>query len=140
MDCPGSDKRYGFTLALSPSKRLYIYESAIDSMSHASMEILASGNKDIWKNNSRLALAGTSDAALSFFLNKQTTISELVFCLDNDPSGHEATANLTKKYDSRGLRTRVELPKGKDYSEDLMNSLQKALLERTRKQLNIGER
>ena len=67
-DCAGSDKRFGFTMAAcAPSERLYIFESPIDAMSHASLEKAITGDADAWKQHSRLTLAGTSDTAnLSF--------------------------------------------------------------------------
>jgi hypothetical protein len=117
-DCAGSDKRYGFTVAAcTPSERLYIFESAIDLMSHASLEKARTG---AWEQHNRLSLAGTSDTALIFFLNKHLFIKELVFCLDNDPAGLEAAATLTTKYADKSYTTRLELPKGKDYNVDLL--------------------
>jgi len=122
-DCAGSDKRYGFAVvACAPSERLYIFESAIDLMSHASIEKSHTG---AWEQHSRLSLAGTSDTALIFFLNKHLFIKELVFCLDNDPAGLEAAANMTTKYTDKGYTTRLKLPKGKDFNEDLMQSKSK---------------
>jgi hypothetical protein len=120
MDCAGSDKRYGFNMAAhAPSERLYIFESPIDAMSHASLENAATGDTEAWKRHSRLSLAGTSDAALPFFLNQHKSVRELVFCLDNDAPGRAAALSLARKYAQTGLRTRLELPEGKDYNEDL---------------------
>jgi len=140
MDCAGSDKRYGFNMALSPSERLYIYESAIDAMSHASIDNMVKGDKDAWKQHSRLSLAGTSDTALSFFLNKQKSVNELVFCLDNDTAGREAAAGMAREYADRGFYTRLELPAGKDFNEDLTDMIQKIPLEKTRKHIITSER
>jgi len=120
MDCAGSDKKYSFNMAYMPSKRLYIFESAIDSMSHASLENLISADKSAWLKDNRLSLAGTSDAALPFFLNKHTTVRELAFCLDNDPIGHEAAAVMAKRYANKGYYTSVEMPKNKDFNNDLL--------------------
>ena len=114
MDCTGSDKRYGFNMAFSQPERLYIFESAIDAMSHASLE------KSTWKQYNRLSLAGTSDTAIPFFLNQHNYTKELVFCLDNDSAGREAAINMARKYAEEGYHTRLELPKGKDYNEDLI--------------------
>jgi hypothetical protein len=48
MDCAGSDKRYGFNMATSgASDRLYIFESAIDAMSHGSLANATTGDKDV---------------------------------------------------------------------------------------------
>jgi DNA primase len=113
MDCAGSDKRYGFNMAFSQSERLYIFESAIDSMSHASLD------KSAWQQHNRLSLAGTSDTAIPFFLNQHPYTKDLIFCLDNDPAGREAAAVMTKKYADKGYCTRIELPAGKDFNEDL---------------------
>jgi hypothetical protein len=124
MDCAGSDKRYGFTMAAyEPSDRLYVFESPIDAMSHASLENAASGDKDAWKRDNRLSLAGTSDVALPFFLNQHPTVKELVFCLDNDIAGREASVALVRKYIGKGFHARIELPTGKDFNEDLATLL-----------------
>jgi hypothetical protein len=70
-DCAGSDKRYGFNMAFSPSERLYVFESPIDTMSHASLENAAAGDKNAWKRpwppvacgNVRRGLAFLSESA-----------------------------------------------------------------------------
>ena len=116
-DCAGSDKRYGFNMtACAPSERLYIFESAIDLISHASLEKALTG---AWEQHHRLSLSGTSDTAIPLFLNKHPLINELVFCLDNDNAGREAAINMARKYTEKGLTTRLELPRGKDINEDL---------------------
>jgi hypothetical protein len=119
MDCEGSDKRYGFNMAFASSERLYIFESPIDAMSHGSIENLATGDTGAWRRDNRLSLAGTSDAALAFFLNKHKEVRELVFCLDNDPPGREAAAVLARKYAGKGYKVLSELTAGKDYNDDL---------------------
>ena len=103
-DCAGSDKRYGFAVAAcSPSDLLYLYESAIDLMSHASLEKAATGNTGAWERHNRLSLAGTSDTAIPFFLNQHKEIKTLVLCLDNDPAGREAVAILARKLCRKGV-------------------------------------
>ncbi len=120
MDCAGSDKRYGFSMAAClPCDRLYVFESPIDAMSHATLCNADTGGGDAWQRHNRLSLAGTSDAALPFFLNQHTTVKELVFCLDNDAPGREAAAAMLEKYSDKGYMARLELPKGKDFNEDL---------------------
>ena len=118
-DCAGSDKRYGFIMAaFAPSERLYIFESPIDAMSHAS--IMNDGN-GAWKSRSRLSLSGTSDTAMPFFLNQHKEVKELVFCLDNDTAGQEAAAALVRKYADKGYTARIKPPIGKDFNEDLLS-------------------
>ncbi|MCL2774220.1 MAG: DUF3991 and toprim domain-containing protein [Oscillospiraceae bacterium] len=120
MDCTGSDKQYGFNMAFSQSERLYIFESAIDAMSHASLDNIISADKSAWLKDNRLSLAGTSDTALTFFLNKHNYTKELVFCLDNDPAGRDAAVSIARKYADKGYFTRLELPARKDFNEDLL--------------------
>jgi len=119
-DCAGCDKRYGFNTAAdgadTPSDRLYIFESTIDLMSHASLEKTTTG---AWEQHNRLSLSGTSDTALSFFLNQHNAVKELVFCLDNDTAGREATAIMARKYAAKGYTVLTRFPKGKDFNEDL---------------------
>lgn len=137
MDCAGSDKRYGFNMAAcAPSERLYIFESPIDAMSHASLENSATGDTDAWKRHSRLSLAGTSDTALPFFLNQHKDVKELIFCLDNDEPGREAAAVLARKYAEKGLQARLELPNGKDFNEDLTAFLTEKTRQRHTKPLH----
>jgi hypothetical protein len=133
MDCAGSDKRYGFAMASSLSDQLYLYESPIDAMSHASLENALKGDKNAWTGKNRLSLAGTSDAAIPFFLNQHKEIKELVFCLDNDSPGSVAANVLQRVYAEKGYYTRKEPPVGKDYNEDLLASIQQARSERQHK-------
>jgi len=120
-DCAGSDKRYGFNTAAdcAPSGCLYVFESPIDLMSHATLAILEEGDKTAWVYDRRLSLAGTTGTAIPFFLNQHKTVKELVFCLDNDVPGREAATALVRKYADMDYKTRIALPRAKDYSEDL---------------------
>ena len=119
-DCTGSDKRYGFNIAAGAlSKRLYIFESPIDLLSHATLAILEYGDRTAWNYDKRLSLAGTTDTAMPFFLNQHKAVKEIVFCLDSDPTGRNASIDLMKKYSDKGYTARIEPPQRKDYSEDL---------------------
>jgi len=91
------------------TKLLYIFESPIDAMSHATLANLEYGDRTAWEQNGRLSLAGTSDTAIPFFLKQHNAVKELVFCLDNDPAGREAAADLVRKYAEKGYRARFEL-------------------------------
>jgi len=124
-DCAGSDKRYGFRID-GNSERLYVFESPIDAMSHASLVNAFAGDAAAWKKDSRLSLSGTSETALFFFLNKQKEAKELVFCLDNDRPGRESAEVMARKYAEKGYRTRLLLPVGKDFNEDLVNLREQA--------------
>jgi len=121
-DCKGSDKRYGFNMSefsqVFPT-RLFIFESSNVAMSHASLMNAHVGDKTAWELDSRLSLAGTTDTALPFFLKKHFDVKELIFCLDNDKAGREATATMARKYAEKGFAVLIEYPKGKDFNEDL---------------------
>ena len=102
-------------------ERLYVFESPIDCMSHASLVSEMTDNANAWKPHTRLSLAGTSDVGLFFFLSQQTQVREIVFCLDNDTPGQSAAAFLAKKYSEKGYLTRIVPPKNKDFNEDLVD-------------------
>ncbi|MDR1736770.1 MAG: DUF3991 and toprim domain-containing protein [Oscillospiraceae bacterium] len=132
-DCAGSDKRYGFIMAANaPTERLYIFESPIDAMSHASLVNAATGGTGTWKTDTRLSLAGTSDAALNFFLNQHKEIKSLVFCLDNDKPGRDAALILGREYAFKRYTVFNEPPHGKDYNEDLkaLRAQNRAIIQR----------
>jgi hypothetical protein len=139
-DCSGSDKRYGFNAIFGACERLYVYESAIDLMSAATLENAATGDKNAWKQHSRLSLAGTSDTALDFFLNKHTAVKELVLCLDNDPAGREAAANMARKYAAKGYIVLIETPTNKDFNDDLMASIREKSRHHKKKGIKTPER
>jgi len=120
MDCSGSDKRYAFFIDSSFSNKLFILESAIDVLSRASLENIFCNDVQAWLHSSFISLAGTSDTALHFFLNKHHTVKELVFCLDSDDAGQKASAALVEKYKSMGFFVRSECPCFKDCNEDLL--------------------
>lgn len=120
-DCAGSDKQYGFCMENPHSERLYIFESPIDCISHASLLNAMTGDNSVWERHTRLSLSGTAETALTFFLNQHKAVNELVFCLDNDKAGREAAETMAKKYAGKGYAARLKLPQGKDYNEDLLS-------------------
>lgn len=124
MDCVGSDKRYCFCMNGS-SSRLYVFESAIDSLSHAALENRIQGSTGAYRADSRLSLGGTSGLALAHYLQRHTHITELVFCLDNDDAGRKRAVALARCYADKGYYTRLELPTLKDYNEVLLDYLKR---------------
>ena len=134
-DCAGSDKRYGFNVVASTqSERLYLYESAIDLLSHASFENVIKGNKEEWQRHNRLSLAGTTDTAIPFFLNQHKLTKYLVFCLDNDVPGMKAAIALVNKYKDMGYYARVWLPLEKDWNVELIKLIEKSRLKNAQKE------
>ena len=122
--------------APAPSERLYIYESPIDLMSHASLENAAIDDTRAWLLHKRLSLSGTTDTAIPIFLNQHKAVRELVLCLDNDAAGHTTAAIIARKYAAKGYRTRLEVPQGKDFNKDLQ-AFRRQILERE-KAMRIG--
>ena len=132
-DCSGSDKRYGFSMPIQDAERLYLFESAIDLLSHATLAITGSRYRSEWTHDSRLSLAGVTDTAIPKYLEKYPYTKELVFCLDNDEAGREASAAMKRKYADKGYKTWAEPPFVKDYNVDLTDKIREARLERQHK-------
>ena len=101
-DVAGNDKRYGFHLHYGTSKKVVVFEAAIDLMSYITMF-----PKD---RASMLALGMLADAPLETFLAEHPEVEEIQFCLDNDGPGRKAAASLQEKYTEKGYQTDVFLP------------------------------
>lgn len=126
-DCPGSNKKFGFTMGDEKSTRLYVFESAIDAMSHAS--ILKFDSLD-WQKDYRLSLGGVEDLSLMQLLNDRPHIKHVTLCLDNDPAGNQASLKISDKLEQMGYKVDREPPCNKDYNEDLLQiqrTIQKVL-------------
>ena len=99
----GSDKRYSFSIT-DPvdGGHLHLFESAIDLLSFASMELLAGRN---WRKDSMLSLGGVPAAgngivvpgALQQYLKDHPGIHTLHLHLDNDEVGRSAAKRLRSK-------------------------------------------
>ena len=101
-DVAGNDKRYGFHLYYGKSRKVVVFEAAIDLMSYITMF-----PKD---RASMVALGMLADAPLETFLAEHPELEEIRFCLDNDGPGRKAAAALQQKYMEKGYRTDVFLP------------------------------
>ncbi|MFV0502680.1 MAG: DUF3991 and toprim domain-containing protein [Lachnospirales bacterium] len=93
QDIKGSNKTCGFSIVNKNSKNLYIFESAIDSLSM--MSLIGMKNS---ANNNFLALNGTSIKTLENFLNNNPNIDTIITCLDNDEAGRKATKKIWEIY------------------------------------------
>jgi hypothetical protein len=119
QDCAGSDKRFSFRVpAQNPgSAELCVSESPIDALSHVCLFPEFGGH--------RLSLGGTSDVALTAFLERNPQIERVFLCLDNDAAGQTAAekirANLAARYPR--IAVKIEPPRtGKDCNEMLVRS------------------
>jgi len=120
----GSDKKYAFKICDNPEpKRLRVFESAIDVLSHISLQIMSGRD---WSKDAYLSLGGVSVNAqelpmpLSYFLEMHKDINTIYLHLDNDEAGKKATGNLINQLYNK-YRVIVQMPVlGKDINEDLM--------------------
>jgi hypothetical protein len=115
----GSRKEHNFRIDGNDKSKIYVFESPIDVISHASTVNHYKG-AEAWRENTRLSLGGVTDNALIEYLKNNLDTKEIVFCLDNDEAGHIATAKLSEKYSQLGYSVRTVTPKNKDFNEDLL--------------------
>ena len=103
-DAPGSDKHYSFSIpAKESSGNLHLFESAIDLLSFATLEHLASRE---WRTENLLSLSGVYKpkssrtdetrlpVALSQFLENHPETRTIHLHLDNDLAGQSAARGL----------------------------------------------
>ena len=95
----GSDKHFSFSIpARQKSRRLHLFESAIDLLSYCTLELLSGRD---WRQDNCLSLAGiympkkiieesTPPAALMQYLKDFPQIKEIALHLDNDTAGRLA--------------------------------------------------
>ena len=124
-EAAGSDKAYGFKIGGYDKESVYVFESPIDLLSHATLANLEAGNNRAWLNSSRISLGGcSSHACLEQYLKENPTINRIVCCLDNDEAGRKATETIRGKFTAKGYRVDTEVPILKDFNEDLISKVQ----------------
>lgn len=120
-DCPGSSKDYGFVMK-GTNDRVFVFESPIDAMSHAT--IFKLDNKPVFQD-SRLSLGGVAGNSLMQYLKDNPKIKRVVFCLDNDETGRNATVRLrhqlSAEFKDRHFEVDTSTPRKKDFNEDLLS-------------------
>lgn len=120
-------ENYGFWQEGLVKSRVYVFESPIDLLSHATLANMYKGSSTYWLQHSRIALCGVSDLALEQYLKLHPNVKEIRFGLDNDEAGKRATAKFTEKYTARGYTVKDVSPqqddnfKGKDYNDKLIH-------------------
>ncbi|MEG1926394.1 MAG: DUF3991 and toprim domain-containing protein [Ruthenibacterium sp.] len=118
-DVAGSNKDIPFVMeaAAANCNRVYVFESCIDAISHATLLKLA--GKD-YKDGYRISLGGVAARALDYFLSNNKLIQEIVLCLDNDEPGKAAMKRIADHLnESKAYKIYVQSPRFKDFNEDL---------------------
>lgn len=126
QDVKNSDKVYGFKM-IGTSNRVFVFESPIDAISHATLCKL---NDIDYITDSRISEGCLSDKALTQFLEDNSHIKEIVFCYDNDLGGklqdgtpcnfgQELAKKCVKKFEEQGYKAFVQTPERKDFNADL---------------------
>lgn len=130
-DLTGSDKRFSFfILAETETGTVHLFESAIDLLSYASLEIMHGQD---WRRDNLLSLAGVYKTdrkpdiplALRTYLERHTETKVVYLHLDNDEIGRTATMQIAfalgEKY------TVIDEPprSGKDFNDCLINEIRK---------------
>ena len=126
-DQTNSNKSYPFAME-GTSNRLYVLESPIDLMSHASLCKLQNIN---YLQDHRISLGCLSDAALEWYLKQHPEIKQIIFAFDNDTNGkspngtpynhgQEAAKKFATKYEDLCYDTAIQTPIAKDFNDDLI--------------------
>jgi hypothetical protein len=122
----GSDKRYSFRMESQSKKpqtqaKLFVFESPIEAMSHATIINREMENDLCHTVHNRLSLGGTSEVALVEYLKNNPNTQEIHFCLNNDEAGRTATNALMDKFSAQGFTVLDESPKQYgDFNEHLV--------------------
>ncbi|MCL2189055.1 MAG: DUF3991 and toprim domain-containing protein [Defluviitaleaceae bacterium] len=126
-DMDNSDKGYPFSM-VGTSNRVYVMESPIDVMSHATLCKLRGID---YTQDHRISLGCLSARALEWYLTQHPEIQQIIFAFDNDidgkapdgsPCNHgqKAAVKFADEYAERGYDTAIQTPVTKDFNEDLV--------------------
>ena len=129
QEASGSDKSFPWTIT-GGSDRVFVFESPIDAMSHATLAKIAGGD---WQKDWRISIGGLSgQKALDRFLEDHPQIKRIVFGFVNDMNatyengqpapnwGQEKANKLIHEYTERGYTCTKHTPLCKDFNEQLM--------------------
>ena len=115
-DAYGSDKAYAFSVPQTGSKSVWVFESAVDLLSH--MTLCGYSRNDY--STHRISLGGISPVALQQFLTDHPEVRYVNLALDADEQGREATKSITEFLGDRYKVYDHPPINGKDYNEDLL--------------------
>lgn len=115
-DAYGSDKAYAFSVPQTGSKSVWVFESAVDLLSH--MTLCGYSRNDY--STHRISLGGISPVALHQFLTDHPEVRYVNLALDADEQGRETTKSITEFLGDRYKVYDHPPMNGKDYNEDLL--------------------
>jgi len=126
QEAAGSDKRYSFSLPIQNCDTLNVFESAIDALSLASMDL--NNGKSL---SNYLSLSGIYQpkkeilqtpipVALDHYLRKNPQIAKIYLCFDNDFAGERAAHTIQEQLKNSYSISYTPPLRGKDYNEWLM--------------------
>lgn len=126
-EASGSDKRYSFSIPSENSKRLHLFESAIDLLSYATLCKQKGCN---WRREHLLSLAGvyqpranskgsTPPLAVQQYLTDHPEVKRIYLHLDNDRAGRASSEALMELLSEKYEVFNQPPPKGKDCNEYL---------------------
>jgi len=108
----GSDPDYSFHY-IGTDNTLYVFEAPIDLLSYITL------HPQDWEKHSYVALCGLSKYAMTKLLELHPNINRVVFCLDHDAEGIEASEKYHDLLTGRGVLCERELSAQKDWNEDI---------------------
>ena len=120
INVEGSDPRYSFH-HIGANGSLLVFEAPIDLMSHISLY------PQNWQENSYVACCGTSIHPVLKTLEQMPHADTVLLCLDNDEAGQKANERMAEQLEAEGLTVMTQIPKMKDWNDDLLASQQRAV-------------
>ena len=120
INIEGSDPRYSFH-HIGTNGRLLVFEAPIDLFSHISLY------PDNWRENSYVACCGTSIQPVLNMLERMPQAKTVLLCLDNDEAGQKSNQRMAEQLEALGLTVMPQIPKMKDWNDDLLASQRQSL-------------
>ena len=77
-------------------------------------------HKSNLKQHSYAASFSVSDKVLFRMLEDNPNLKEVLLCFDNDEAGQNAAQRISDKLFLKGIKSKILIPKGKDWNEDLL--------------------
>ena len=112
-NAPNGSQEYSFHWH-GRSPYVCLFEAPIDMLSFISM------HKSNWKQHSYAASCSVSDKVLFRMLEDNPNLKEVLLCFDNDEAGQNAAQRISDKLFLKGIKSRILIPNGKDWNEDLL--------------------